>query len=279
MKKFLVAFDGLRFSESTMNYAIELSENCDAHLVGVFLEDVLRHSYSVAEVKEYSGANFEKYMQALDHRDQKARQRSIEVFEAACRAKGLSYSIHRDQNAAIRELYHESVYADLLIIGAKETLTKKTESFPTHFIKELLNDAQCPVLVVPPNYKPFNKIVLLYNGEPSSVFAARSFSHLCSSISHFETEVLTVNPPKATLHLPDNKLIKEFIKRHFPAASYVVLKGEPEAAIVQHLKQESKAPLLVLGSYKRNKVSRLFKQSMADLLMEKLRMPLFIAHN
>lgn len=47
MKKFIVAFDGLRFSESVRDYAIELANQSNAHLVGVFLDDFMHHSYKI----------------------------------------------------------------------------------------------------------------------------------------------------------------------------------------------------------------------------------------
>jgi hypothetical protein len=53
-----------------------------------------------------------------------------------------------DRNIAIQELKHESIYT-LLIIDSKETLTHYTEKLPTRFIRDLLSDAQCPVLIVP----------------------------------------------------------------------------------------------------------------------------------
>ena len=39
MKKIIAAFDGLKFSVSTRDYAIQISQTNDAHLVGVFLDD------------------------------------------------------------------------------------------------------------------------------------------------------------------------------------------------------------------------------------------------
>ena len=36
MKKFVAAFDGLNFSESTLEYAVEIAKGAKAHLVGVF---------------------------------------------------------------------------------------------------------------------------------------------------------------------------------------------------------------------------------------------------
>lgn len=279
MKKFIAAFDGLNFSESTMNYAIFLAKICNAHLVGIFLEDILRHSYGLAEIREYEGASLDRYMQDLNEKDQEERDKSIEIFKQACGEQGINFSVHRDRNVASLELLHESVYADLLIISATETLTRFKEGAPTKFIRELLNEVQSPVMVVPEKFKPINKIILLYDGEPSSVYAVRAFSYLFEAIKDFETEVVTVKGRQESLHIPDNRLIKEFIRRHYPKADYIVLKGLPEDELVKYLGREKKDPMVVLGAYRRNKFSRLFKPSMADYLLQHLKMPLFIAHN
>jgi nucleotide-binding universal stress UspA family protein len=279
MKKFIVAFDGLNFNECTMSYAIFFARYCNAHLVGVFLEDFSRHSYTIADITKYEGSHFDSHMQELNEKDKVEREESIELFENACQNTGINYSIHRDKNVAIHELLHESVYADLLIINESETLTRYKEASPTRFIRELLNDVQCPVIIVPSKYKPIDKIILLYDGEPSSVHAVRTFGYLFEPIKHFETEVITVKGAEESMHVPDNKLIKEFIKRHYPKAEYIVLKGQPEDEIIKYLQRQKKDPMIVLGAYRRSKFSRLFRPSMADHLLHHLKMPLCIAHN
>lgn len=279
MKKFIAAFDGLRFSESTMNYAIFLTRHWKAHLVGVFMEDFTRHSYGMADIAKYAGTDLDQHIHELNEKDKEEREESINTFEQACQHAGLDYSIHRDRNIAIQELLHESIYADLLIINAYETLTRYDEPLPTRFIRDLLNDVQCPIILVPQKYKPIEKIILLYDGEPSSVHAVRTFSYLFDSIKYFDTEIITVKPPEDTMHLPDSRLIKEFVKRHYPKAEYIILKGDAEEEIVRYMHQQKKEPMVVLGAYRRGKVSRMFRPSMADHLMMHVKMPLFIAHN
>jgi nucleotide-binding universal stress UspA family protein len=279
MKKFIAAFDGLSFSESTMSYAIFLAKHCEAHLVGVFLEDFTRHSYSMADITAYEGSNLDRHMQELNEKDREERDKSISIFEQACQSGGIHYSVHRDRNIAIHELLHESIYADLLIISASESLTRYEEPAPSRFVRSLLNDVQCPVVVVPAVYKSIDKIILLYDGEPSSVHAVRMFSYLFEPIKHFDTEVISVKSAPASLHLPDNRLIREFIKRHYPKAEYVVLKGLAEDEIIRYLLLQKQHPMIVLGAYQRSRFSRLFRPSMADHLLLHLKMPLFIAHN
>ena len=279
MKKFIAAFDGLSFSEGTKDYAIFLSKQASAHLVGVFLDDFTRRSYSVADIVKYEGEEFDKRMSTLDEHDKEVRDESIDKFEKACRDEGINYSIHRNRNIALHELLHESIYADLLIINSKETITRYEEQPPSRFIRELLSEVQCPVLLVPDNYRDYEKVILLYDGEPSSVHAVRSFSYLFESLKDLDTEVVTVKSMEDSMHLPDNRLMKEFMKRHYPNAQYVILKGRFEDEILQYLHREKKNVIVVLGAYRRNKVSRLFRPSMADHLMHHLKMPLFVAHN
>ncbi len=277
MKKIIAAFDGLKFSESTLAYASQVINMSHAHLVGVFLEDFTYTSYKISDLITKDGVS-EYKVGLLEEKDKNTRRQSVELFEHTCQAAGFQFNIHRDQDIAIQELIHESIYADLLIIDARETLTHYEEPAPTRFIRDLLSEVQCPVLLVPSSYKPIENIIMLYDGEPSSVFAIRMFSYMFPFLKHLNTEVLTVKNNYESLHVPDNKLIKEFIKRHFPSANYQVLKGLPEEEIIRYLKGQSDHTLVVSGSYRRSRVSRWFRTSMADIIMKELRLPLFIAH-
>jgi K+-sensing histidine kinase KdpD len=91
--------------------------------------------------------------------------------------------------------------------------------------------------------------------------------------------VITVNDEKKSFHLPDNKLMKEFMHRHFPEATFTVLKGDTEEEIIRFLKMNGKDTLVVLGSSQRNMISRLFKRGIVDALIEKTQLPLFTVHN
>lgn len=278
MKKILAAFDGLKYSASTRDYAIDLAKQTDTRLVGVFMDDLTYTSYKIYELITKEGVS-ESRLKKLEAKDKALRDAAAINFEKACQQAGLEFIIHHDRNIALQELKHESIYADLLIIDSKETLTHYTEKLPTRFIRDLLSDAQCPVLVVPPKYSPVEKVIFLYDGEPSSVHAIKMFGYLLPQLHDRQIEVISVNPVNTTLHLPDNKLMKEFMKSHHPKAKFTVMKGLAEQEIVSYLKEQPGNALLVLGAYRRGTVSRWFRESMADRLMKEVKLPLFIAHN
>ena len=277
MKKISAAFDGLKFSQSTLTYAIQLTQASKAMLSGIFLESFLYHGYKLHDLVGTHGISGVK-MKHLSEKDTQTRLESAAIFEQACKREHVSYSLHHDESLALQELFKESIYSDLLLISADETLKQAGEKRPTHFVRELLGQTQCPVLIVPEEYKEIKKVVLLYDGKPSSVYAIKMFNYMMPWLQNKETEVVSVTDPRDMIELPDRNLVEEFIKCHYPAATYTLLKGDPEVEIISHLKYNTKNTLIVCGAYQRTQVSRWFKTSMADRLMGEVTMPLFIAH-
>lgn len=278
MKKIIAAFDGLSYSTSVEEYAVAIAKENNYQLLGVFLEDVTYHSYRLYETVK-GGKQVELDFNKLEDHDKKLRNASVKKFEKTCDEAGISFSIHRNKSIALQELLHESIYADLLIIDGKETFTHYEEEKPTRFIRDLLSDVQCPVLLAPQQFNPIKKISLLYDGEPSSVHAIKMFSYLLPLFKNLSTEVITVKSLNKDLRIPDDKLMKEFMRNHYPKATYTVLNGFAEIEISDHLKKQKGNSLIILGAYRRGAVSRWFRESMADILMKELDNPLFIAHN
>ena len=279
MKKFLAVFDGYHFSSSTMRYSIQLAQEAGAELVGVFLDESSYRSFNIGTVL-VTEKDPDKKIRALEEKDRLRREEAVRQFQKGCGKADIRYSIHRDKGIAIQELIQETMFADLLIIDKHESFSRRREKPPTHFVRQLLASLQCPAVLVPATYQPIDKIVLLYDGQPSSTYAFRQFSYLLGNLGNIPVEIVTAKDNfLATTRLPHNKLIREWMKKHFPKASYTVLKGEAEKQITGHLRNHKENELVVLGAYRRGEVSRWFRASMADVLMQKLDTPLFIAHN
>ena len=279
MKKFLAVFDGYHFSTATMRYGIQLAQIAQAQLVGVFLDESSYRSFNIATVMT-SEDEPEKKIKSLEEKDKQKREEAVRQFQTACTKAGIAYVVHRDKGIAIQELIQETMFADLLIIDKHENFSRRRQKPPTAFIRQLLASLQCPAVVVPSSYKAVDKIVLLYDGQPSSVYAFRQFSYLLGDMENTAVEVVTAkNESMATTRLPHNKLVREWMKKHYPKAEFSLLKGEAEKKIAAHLDKYGSNELVVLGAYRRSEVSRWFRTSMADVLMQELDTPLFIAHN
>lgn len=277
MNKIIAAIDGLKPSSGTQKYAVELARQNQAHLVGVFLDDFTYTSYKIYDLIKSDAGLIGSEKKKLDHKDAKTRAQSSSKFEATCQEAGISYTVHHDKGYAIQELLHESTFADLLIIDSRETLKHYPERSPTDFIRDLLPKVQCPVLVVPHMYKPVQQLIYLYDGEPTSVHAIKMFNYILPAMAGYKLKVVYGNWIGVGNHMPDNQLLKELLKRHYESVEHIVLKGDPETEILNYLGNQIETPLVILGAYQRNMMSRLFKPTLANALMKELRVPLFIS--
>jgi len=279
MKNFLAVFDGYQLNESTLEYALQISKKANAHLTGVFLDTFFYHNYNLSRVLN-TASDPDAAMKELNEKEQSQRDESVYVFQNVCEQAGVSYSIHRDTSVALLELQYESMFADLIIINEREKFTRSDNDHPSGFVKGLLADVQCPVLVVPDLFKEFEGMILLYDGSPSSLYAIKMFSYLFDQWNTLPVEVLSVNESTIeVVSVPGSKMMKDFIEMHFSRPNFSLLNGKAEEEILAHLEGVDKNKLVVLGAYRRSQFSRWFKQSMADVLMKNLDLPLFITHH
>ena len=278
MKKIIVAFDGLNFSQSAMDYAVFFAKHSKAELVGVFLDDFMNHSYNLSDILHEEGGISDQRLKLLNSEDEQIKDIAAQLFEDACVDEGLKFKVHRDKNVALQELLHESIYSDLLIIDKKEDFSVHHHDAPTEFLRDLLAKVHCPVLVVPGKYMKIDEIVLLYDGEPASVQAIKMFSYTLPVFDKKRIEVLTVKSDQESNHVPDGKLMREFISGRYPAADFVIERGNAKKQIFEYLHGRQSNSMVVTGAYTRGVVSRLLKPSMADYLIKELDVPVFIAH-
>lgn len=276
MKNFIAVFDGYKMSESTLSYAVSLSRDSGALLTGVFLDAFFYHNYDLGSVLKHE-SNPDKVIDVLEEKDRKQRDLAVLHFEKACKEAGVLYAIHRDENMPIQELKYESMFADLIIINEHETFSRSIAFTPRDFIDELLAQSHCPVMVVPDVFSPISQLVCLYDGSPSSIFAIKMFNYLFNALKDLPVTILTVNDEDTeVLYLPENLQIMGLTDRIFSTINYQVLKGPVKEQILSDI-EGSANKLLVLGAYQLNSITKLFVHGLADELMTKQDMPLFIA--
>ncbi len=272
MKKIISAFDALKLSDSTKDYSLYLAKELPAIITGIFVEDQTQHNAdtlvrTIGETKKINASH------------KKDRKEVIKAFETSCKEARINYAVFRDNQAPIHELLHESIYADLLVINVNETFTQYPTVPPARSIRQLLAETQCPVFIAPEVYKPVNKIILLYDGSPSSVYAIKIFNYLFKNINQLEIEVVSVKPNDDDLLISNGRLIREFMNRQYPQATYTMLNGKPEEAIPEYIARQKDNAIVVMGGYQRSSVLRSFKVTLTDALMRNLKSPLFIAFN
>jgi nucleotide-binding universal stress UspA family protein len=277
MNTVIAALDGLKLSESTLDYAIYVAKKFKAHIVAAFLEDEtyhLRHHYS----EELMFSNMPNVDTATKTEDQ-VRIAANKKLQRKFEAESILYNIHSEKKMALRSLLDESYYADMILIDGDESFSNLDASKPSHFIRNLLSGTQCPVMVVPSIFKPVERIVFAYDGSLSSVYAIKQFSYLFPLEANQEVEILMVTDYNHTNQLGHLNLLKELLKRKYTTVIETVLKSNnTDDTFIHHLETEKKNCMIVLGAYQRSSFSRWLYQSIADTLIAELDIPLFVAH-
>jgi len=88
--------------------------------------------------------------------------------------------------------------------------------------------------------------------------------------------IIQVNETGEWLDKDKNKFM-EWFQDHYKNLHFEALKGETENVLFDHLFKR-KNMFLVMGAYGRNSLSQFFKHSHADLLINTITQPIFIAH-
>lgn len=274
MKKILLAFDGRHFSEGALEFTRDLNKKEPVFLAGVFLPQI---DYSALWSYSGGGQSGALFIPLVEDEDTAAVQENIDRFENFCQEYGIQYGVHKDFfNFAVPELKKESRFADLLIISSERFYEHAGTRDPNDYLKEVLHEVECPVVVVPEKFEFPGTNILTYNGKEESVYAIKQFAYLFPEFESNET-LLVYASPKAEKQLPEEANIEELVSRHFNKLTLLRLDADPKKQFASWL-EEKKAAIVVCGAFGRSAFAELFHRSFATNVIRAHRFPVFIAH-
>src|SRR5690242_12399506 len=151
MKKFILAADGLKLSENAIDYASYFSAEFDAHIVAAFLKEVTYKSEPIGVEMwwPYMSDEHWEHLEIVDKIDEVTRNASIEKLRQKFEENGIHFNVHKDKVLALQSLLMESHFADAIIINADASFSNYDRTKPSHFIQNLLTDADCPIILTP----------------------------------------------------------------------------------------------------------------------------------
>lgn len=276
MKKILAVYDGTKYSEHTTRYALEMAKADKAMILGVFIHDVRYSNLAYGYSWDMPYIDYSAIDEAQED-DKKKIALNIELFKNSCTKHGVKHKVHLDKGVPVQEILRESAFADLLIIDSHISFFSFREKNSSPFLKEILADAFCPVLIIPDKYHYFDNLLIAYDGSPSSVHALKMFAYIFPEYTDLKVKIISVNESHSN-HLKEGKNAKDIIQAHYNNAEYLVLSGDAESELINYLKLNGDNSIIIMGAYGRNALSRFFHQSISNKILEELSIPLFIAH-
>lgn len=273
MKKILLAFDGVHFSEGAFEFARKMNEISPILLTGIFLPQL---DYSGLWSVSAAGAAG-MVIPMMEEEDAIAVEKNMDRFKSLCQFANIDYRIHRDfTDFALPALKKESRFADLVILGSESFYQNIGINEPNSYLKDAIHNAECAVLIVPEKFDFPEKNILTYDGGESSVYAIKQFAYLFPEFADNKTVLLYARADEET-SFPEEQNIEELAGRHFNDLTLFKLGLDPKKYFALW-SGEKKGSILVSGAYSRSAFSMMFKKSFVSDVIRDHKLPVFIAN-
>lgn len=279
MAKFLVALDGSNsFNQDLLHVSSDLLENLEDHLiVGMLVKDVSYANTVSSFLKEPVMADVMPSKGFLNEEDDVITE-VISQFEITAKDSNINFEIYNDFHLTAHEVVKQSTYADMLILSYRVFYNYLTGEPDTSILYQILKGSKCPVLILPEGTKKIDNIIFTYDNKESSVFAIRAFSNLfpCNAKDKI-VSILSVMP-NIDEEIKNEKLLLNLVKQHYNNVGIQLLEGNNISKEINNFASNVQNPIVVMGAYGRSHISNLLLPSVAEYLLKKSSLPLFIAH-
>jgi len=274
MDKLLLIIDGMKPDTAAIDFGCYLAGLTNSRLTGVFLENLDFEEVPAPKAingKIYLGTTKSTAIASNEEKRIKCEE-GIERFKEQCSKNKVHYRVHRDRSVPLEELKMESKFADLLMIDAETTFTKRDTGSPTLFVKEVLDEAKCPVLIVSKDMKQIDELVFVYDGSESAIYSIKQFAYLFPEMRKIKINVVQTGH---TTKVVARQKIKEWLEAHFDQIVFTTLEGDDFETLQKYLAGR-KNILLILDSLHKTIIDTIWsKQGNKDLYG----LPLFISNH
>lgn len=278
MKRILLAINAESPDPQAIDFACFIGRLTKSIVTGIFLENLVADERPVINnMQGMPYLDWEIDEQAPEYIQKKALiEKNVEAFKSCCEGKSVRCSYQLAAGTPSSEVISQSRYADLVILDAATSFNKTYEGRPTDFVKSVLKDAECPVLIAPGSFEGIDEIVFTYDGSRSAAFAIKQFAALFPELNDKKAVVLHINQ-EGVWDNKDKQNFLEWMKMHYSVIGFQVLAGNTEDRLFDYLFKR-KNVFIVMGAYGRSNLSRLFHHSQADMLINIMTQPIFISH-
>jgi len=272
MKQILIIGAGHQLPKGPFAFLRAIRENERVHARGLFFRPV---DYSALAAAGASN-NIVPFLE-LEDNEKEVIERHKTLFAHQCEESNIPYSLHANDSEWDKNLFiRESRYADLILISGQHFYAETDKGQPNEYLRDALNKAECPVLVVPENFKTIGHLFMAYDGSRESIYAIKQFCNLFPGLIDLPTEILYIHEDAGDT-IPDLENLQQFTRLKFDSMSFSKLRFNAAEYFSTWI-SEKKNGLLVSGSFGRSTLSYIGKRSFAEDVIRDHQLPVFIAH-
>ncbi|OMP76178.1 hypothetical protein [[Flexibacter] sp. ATCC 35208] len=277
MKKTIAVIDAVNYKEEQLIAITNILNMVENDLTILMIEDTanINSLLTTGGIEAFAG----KYYDVL-YKSEKEKQQLIQdnttKLKKTCEEKNIPCTIKNIMGIAADSVILESRFADLLIIGRELSFPVIYDGNPTVFVKNILTQAQCPIIVLPDIPPSVIGVACCYNGTYSSMYAIRAFAAIFPHLIEKNCEIV-YEYEHNNQKIPYESQLQEYLKSYKAHSRQIILSGAVGHTLQSYL--HSRPELIsTFGAYGRNGISRFFNHSSAENIIRKLNGAIFITH-
>lgn len=271
-KQVLFICAGNRFPQGAFNFLLSMHAQEPVNVLGLFFSPIdLEAMITAAQIP----------VQAPYDRIREREHDILETHKALlatqCAKHNIRFRLHPHDRQWDKDLLvKESRFSDLILLSGESFYADIDARQPNVYLHEALHAAECPVMLIPENYRQCDHIYMAYDGSRESLFAIKQFCYLLPGMTDLPTEMLYVRE-EGSDGIPDLEHLRHYTRLHFDAMGFSKLHFKASHYFATWI-GEHKNVLLVAGAYGRSSVSYLARKSFAEQVIHEHKLPVFIAH-
>jgi len=275
MEKILLVINAHKPNLASISFACKTAEETGSKITGLFIENLFyRPAAQLDEASYFSSiSESEAATEVVTDTEQ-----AVQLFVQECALQKVQTETYMDKGEPIQEVIFESRFADLLIVDPHMNFYDGEEQIPSHFTKEILANAECPVLLAPDDLEEINQVAFCYDGSASAAFAIKQFTYLMPSYKNKKALLLQVSGSGKGELDEDHRRLMAWMRAHYAIVTFEALKGQAKDELLTHFFMHT-GVMVVMGSYGRSLLSNFFKHSAAEGLIRTVDLPIFITHH
>lgn len=275
MEKILLMMDGLDVNINTIRFACYLSRLTHSKLTGIFIENpVEQEEITIARAETADTLVESIYVKKTREDNERIKEENIHIFQDVVEQEDIETFIDADETLTTIDVVHKTRFSDILVIDGK-AFQELYEEVPNSFVKEVLQEAECPVVIAPEEFDSIDDIVFCYNGMKSSVFAMKQFTYLFPELRNKRVKVINLSSDQE-ISEDDEKAITGWLGYHYKDVEFTTLGNDALNAFFTYLLKK-KNDFVVMGAYGKGLLAAFF-ETRAEERARTTRLPLFIAH-
>lgn len=274
MEKILLAIDSTNIDPNSLEFACAITRLTRSKLTGILIEEPV----SEQEIVPASGEVYiENMLSRYGYPSQNTintREENIQLFKDKTEESGIKAVLEANCEVTAGCIVGKTRFADILIVNAATSFAGFNENIPTSFVKEILHNAECPVVIAPEEFNGVDNIVFCYDGSKSSVFAIKQFTYLFPELKDKRAKVIYLGNSDEFLE-EDEVAITDWLSYHYSDVEFITMQGEAIPAFFHYLAQK-KNDFVVMGAYGKGLLASFFNSNSG--LPVTTSIPIFISH-